>query len=386
VLNLVTELTDHASQPFSRLFAIALAPCRPCGRIETTRFALGGFDIVRTALLISGLALAAVATLAGCSGTGQEASSAIPSSGTKQTTSRSSVDAARTGVAPGFLTMLHFGHASSRISHWAGKSLKDLYVSDYGTDEVEVLKNKTYKEVRRIKKGLVLPDGEFLDSGGNFYVADALGADIAEYGPGGSSPSFVYSAGMTDPVDVTVDAKGNVYEAEYNEYGAVNEYAQGSNTIVNSCSFGNGVEGVAVDTKGDVFVDYDPMAYYWTIVEYKGGLAGCHANVEIVSAGFAGGMVIDKHGNLIMCDQANADIDVIDPPYDQITRTFTGDFFDPLHVTINKKNSLIFVADPANANVQILGYPNGNHVTTLSSGEDGLEDPLGAVDTPNAVY
>ena len=148
---------------------------------------------------------------------------------------------------------------------------KDLYISDVRT--VVLLKNGTYKDAGTIVKGLVSPDGDFVDAAGNFYAADYDAVDIQEYKPGGKSPSFTYKRGMIDPVTVSVDSHGNVYEADY-DGRYVNEYAQKSNTVMNSCSPGGGVEGVAVDASDDVFVDYNENASgSGKIAEYKGGFS-----------------------------------------------------------------------------------------------------------------
>ena len=170
-------------------------------------------------------------TLAGCSSGWQ-----------LQAQPRLAVDDERSGRPFRFLT-------ASRLLQLAQRGLtlakdprpKDLYISDVRT--VVLLKNGTYKDAGTIA-GLVSPDGDFVDAAGNFYAADYDAVDIQEYKPGGKSPSFTYKRGMIDPVTVSVDSHGNVYEADY-DGRYVNEYAQKSNTVMNSCSPGGGVEGAS---------------------------------------------------------------------------------------------------------------------------------------------
>jgi hypothetical protein len=251
-----------------------------------------------------------------------------------------------------------------------------LYVSDFGSDRVEILANKSYRKVGAIARGLDGPDGNFIDAHGNLYVANWSGIDITEYSPGKSSPSHTYRAGMTDPVNVTVDDSGNVYESDFNG-GFVNEYAQGSDSVVASCAPGAQVNGIAVDGKGDVFV-----AYGTNIAELQGGVAACNPTVLKVTIGFAGGMVLDEHGNLVVCDELGPTVDVIAPPYKKVTRTIGSDFSEPLHVSLNKANTLAFVADVAAKNVTIVDYASGSNVTRLGRA-NGLSDPSAAVDRSN---
>jgi hypothetical protein len=259
------------------------------------------------------------------------------------------------------------------------EQLDELYVSDFGTGRVEMLRNGTYKKVGAIARGLNGPDGNFVDTHGNFYVANWAGRDIAEYAPGSSSPSHTYSAGMTDPVNVSVDSAGSVYEADFN--GAfVNEYAQGRNNVIASCAPGAQVSGVAVDKLGDVFV-----AYGANIAEYKSGLDGCNQKALKVSLGFAGGMVFDKNDNIIVCDQLGPTVDVIAPPYSAVTRTIGSGFTEPLNVTLDKENRLAFVADDAAKTVTVIDYASGKNVVRLGRA-DGLLQPSAAVDRPNADY
>lgn len=261
--------------------------------------------------------------------------------------------------------------------------LQDLYVSDAGTHEVEVLANRTYKEVRTISNGLSTPDGDFLDKAGNLYVASG---DVQEYRPGGKSPWFTYNAGLSNAIDVSVDAQGDVYAVDLTSKSVI-EYRQRTNAVVNSCSPGGvAVEGVAVDKDDDVFASVY-IEGVTEIVEYAGGLGGCNGTVLGVSFdGAPGGIALDKNDNLIVCAQAIPAVYVVDPPYTSVTKTLGSGYSDPFRVTLGRNNALAFVVDGGNKAVYVLGYPTGDLVTKLSSGEDGLSEPAGAVDGPNAVY
>ena len=96
-------------------------------------------------------------------------------------------------------------------------------------------------------------------------------------------------------------------------------------------------------------------------------------------------MAVDAHKNLIVVDQTTPAVDIIKPPYTSISGTLGSGYTDPLHVTLNKGNTRVFVADPIADDVKILDYPSGASVKTLGYG-NGLEQAWGAVEYRNAVY
>ena len=328
-------------------------------------------------LMTSAIALVSAGVMAGCSGGGSTMSQSVVPTGGAQS---HAVSRDGTGIAPKYLSRLHFGSGLPSIRPDATGAPKFLAVSDFGTGATEIL-NHNYALKKTITNGMNGPDGDWYDQAGNLYVANYAGITVQEYAPGSSNPSFTYTAGLGDPINVTTDEAGNVYVADYNFGGSgfVNEYAQGSNVVINSCSPGGAPEGLAVGETGAVFVSYNNGSTA-NIIEYRHGLAGCHGHVLGVGLNFAGGMQIDNHKNLVACDQTAGAIDIIAPPYSSVTSSITG-FFDPFHVALNKSNTLVFVADPANANVVVDNYPSGTNVTTLGSG-NGLSDPAGVATNP----
>jgi hypothetical protein len=346
-----------------------------------TKLKIGGSLLVQkhSAILGAVTAAAAIALLSACSGAGsQGASSTIPGSGISQSLQRS--DLSRAGISPKHLAAARLLKSLSHgVNPAKKKGAKDLFVSDFGTGAVEILANKTWTNTGSISSGIDGPDGNWVDKKGNLYVANYAGADITEYAKGSSSPKSTYS-GVEDPVAVTTDPSGNVYEGDY-EGGYVSEFAQGSNSIIAQCSPGGDVEGVAVDKSGDVFVAYEATSG-GKITEYTGGLSGCSGTALGVSLEFPGGMVLDKKGNLVICDQDAEAVDIIAPPYSSVTSTLGSGYSDPFHVTINKRNKQAYVANFGDEDVLVLSYPAGSVKATLN-GSNGLSEPAAAVDSKN---
>jgi len=192
---------------------------------------------------------------------------------------------------------------------------------------------------------------------------------------------------MKDPIDVAVDRNGRVYEADWDTgqgAGFVNEYPAGVDSVLRSCSPGGSVQSVVVDGYGNVFVSLDFASGGAGIVEYARGLKGCHATNLAVPLQSAGGMTMDSQGNLIVCDQFAAAVDVIAPPYSSVTRTIGANFVDPFHVTIDKKNDQVYVTDAGFGDVAVLHYPSGAFAGIIGTYQ-GLVSPLGAVASQNYV-
>ena len=328
------------------------------------------FGLNRTAIVVGTVALASgsVTLVAG-------PASAMPRQrATTQSQAHTMSLRERTGIAPWFASMIRFGEQLPPPPKGARTPI-NLAVSDLGTGAVEV-RNSSYLLEETISGGINEPDGDWYDSNDNLYVANVLGVNVQQYNASYSNVA-TYSANLIDPVDVTVDRRGNVYVADYGNFfpSVVVEYPQGSNTPIATCSTGLANEGVAVDKNGVVFVSGATMGI-GKIVEYSSGLAGCPTPTTLgVTLGYAGGLRVDKHHNLAACDQTGHVVDIIQPPYTSIASTITG-ANDPFRIAFNAKQSLIYIADPADGDVHADKYPSGKNVTTLGS-VNGLSDPEG---------
>jgi hypothetical protein len=306
----------------------------------------------------------AAALLAGCSGS-PNANALMPSSVAPSTAVHSPMQV---------LGMLRNAHA---------KIARDLYVADIAAQTVDILRNKTYRDVGVITGGIGNPNDVFLDARGNLYVANGSG-NVAEYAPGDTtSPTFVYNAGMATPDAVTTDAHGNVFEGDLTT-GNVSEYFQGSNFAVATCyGEGAGVEGVAVDSSGDVFIDVNEGGIA-ALIEYAGGLGGgCNPIFVYVNLSNPGGIALDKNKNILAA--LGNEVAVIPPPYNSISGTIGSGFVGAHSVRLNRTNTMAFVTDSSNNTVTLVSYPGGSNLTVLGTA-NGLSQPSAAVDWPNAVY
>jgi hypothetical protein len=345
---------------------------------------------MRIATLSAAAIGGALILLTACSGGSQGTTSVVPGSGMSMSR-HSYAELVKTGIAPKFFPMLRFHRIKGHPAQARGP--RHILVNDAGAGNVSVIDNDpTWENDGQITSGIAGPDGSFVDAAHNFYEADYVNLVINEFAHAGSTewigstPSFSYSSGLSDPIGVAVDSSGNVYAANWNfgSGGAVVEYAQGSNTAINTCTLTGGVEGVAIDKAGDVFAS-EVTSAIGSVVEFVGGLSGCSATTLPISFGFLGGIAIDGGGTLLVCDQTGAVVDVVPPPYTGISGTFGSGYIAPFHVTINKRNKVAYVSDDAAATVDILTYPGGSPIFTLGSGQ-GLVDPFGAVYGANAVY
>jgi hypothetical protein len=256
----------------------------------------------------------------------------------------------------------------------------ELAVSDFGTNSVEIL-NKSFQPVAAITQKIRSADGIHYDAKGNLYVANSTGPFVTEYNPS-RKLIFTYSAGLSAAVDVTVDASGNVFVADFgpNVPSVVVEYAQRRKPPTATCSTGLANDGIAVDPNGNVFVSgFDVNAHIGRLLEYRGGLAGCQAMTLAPTMATAGGLQFDAHRNLLACDQ-DAGVDVIPRPYTVIARTIASLCF---HEVLNKRQNRLYIAEPNTNDVLVDTYPAGTTLEKLGSA-NGLTEPGGVAAFPNA--
>lgn len=266
----------------------------------------------------------------------------------------------------------------------AKTSKSKLFIDDALHDAVEILKNGTWKDLGSITNGVYYPNGNWVDRHGDLYVTNASesSSSVSEYSPSGSL-KFTYNDNMVFPEAVTTDRNGNVYEAD--QFTGVNEYHHESHAVVANCpQLGGGQRGIAVDAQGDVFASYSTGFSSGAVVEYVGGLADCSGTTLRIAFGLPGGMVLDKNANLLVCDETNSTVDVLAPPYSQISGYLGSNYDNPFEVTLNRDNTKAYVTAWGAEEVDVVTYPAGKTIATLGRG-NGLDQPTGAVDGSNYV-
>jgi hypothetical protein len=339
---------------------------------------------MRTVPSIAGAGVLAGALLfSGCSSAGSAGSpGSLPQAGAQSRAA--SAIAYPNGIDKRYAGAL--GSPESRVSGVspsAGKVGKDLFVSD-GISTVFLFKNNTYKSAGTVTNGLSDVDGDWVDKSGNLYVANVGAKNVTEYKPGSSSPSCTYDAGLVDPINVTTDAKGDVFVVDFNDFnapGSVDEFKQCTDTVSQQYSIPKGPEGVAVDSKGDIFVSFFNANFAGAFEEFPKGKTTPKALSATV--GSPAGLILDKKGDLIADDQEGS-IDVIAPPYTTATPLVSG-LSDPFHAGLSQNNKVLFNANSGSTTVTIYAYPGGTLTNTLDS-SNGLDGASGVSDSPNAAY
>jgi sugar lactone lactonase YvrE len=130
--------------------------------------------------------------------------------------------------------------------------------------------------------------GVAVDSANNVYITDAGYNLIEKYSAAGSLSTLV--SGLDNPEGLAVDVAGNVYEADYYS-GKVKEWQAASSSLIIPVPSGvSGLQDVAVDGGGNLFVAGSGGLDKWTL-----------ANNSVASVGAFGALyavAVDGEGNV----------------------------------------------------------------------------------------
>ena len=278
----------------------------------------------------------------------------------------------------------------------AAMQFRGLYVSDLGvhagTGGAWLLSPREFKPIGKLSAGMYLPDGEWIDRNGNYYVANVDAANVTEYAPGNRRLTCTYT-GASDPTNVKTDAEGNVYVVDWNigHNGSIDVYKQCRNTIVKQYTFGGGAPSdVAFDGIGNMFV------MYLVASTGPGALEEFHVGSKTpvalgATVGFPGGLLVDRSRNLIAADQGTAGkrtgaIDIIAPPYAKAV-PLVSRLAQPVWLSLNQRQDVLFASsfDHNDPKVWVFDYPSGRLRTTIGSA-NGLVVPLGVAADPDDTF
>jgi DNA-binding beta-propeller fold protein YncE len=146
------------------------------------------------------------------------------------------------------------------------KSDKLVYVTDPGSDTVDVLSYSSHKLVGTLT-GFQDPGGECVDKHGNVFITDFLARDIVEYAHGGTTP-IATLGDSNGPAGCAIDpSSGNL--AVNNGGGSVEVYPGATGTPT-TYSFSSSVDFdfCTFDTSGNLFIS-GQQRYAFLIVELK---------------------------------------------------------------------------------------------------------------------
>ncbi len=154
-------------------------------------------------------------------------------------------------------------HSASRpLPRFVPSGQPLLYVGDDDNSAVDIfpLTGPNQKQVGSISKGVQGPWGLGLDASDSLYVADATKGTVTVYPYGSSSPSMTYSKGLHEPLYALADSAGHVFvsgrEPGARNKGNLVEYNAGTNVPIARKKLGSEDDGMAVDSKGNLYVAF----------------------------------------------------------------------------------------------------------------------------------
>jgi hypothetical protein len=228
-------------------------------------------------------------------------------------------------------------HASGKSWSASAKGATLVYTSQpfVGVVDISALGPKGFKPAGT----LALPSGSFplgltVDDSQRLYVAISTltsGTPSVEVFPrGATTPSKIYTTGLSAPVDVAVDHHGTLYVANLAHAGGggcaegtgpggnVIEYAKGSTIPTRTISgFPGCPSGVAVDSKANLYLTYlyyPPTGFAQSdVIEYPyGSTQGKALHLHVPGGPDLGGVAVTSTGELVVeNDQDDATLNQI---------------------------------------------------------------------------
>ncbi|MGC9991831.1 MAG: hypothetical protein ABSD52_05475 [Candidatus Cybelea sp.] len=230
-----------------------------------------------------------------------------------------------------------------------------LYVADQAAYTIDVfLRNDPSKGVvDSISNGVSAPDGIWVDSTGDLYVAnedESLNDRVTVYAKGGHKPIRVYKGHILCAADVAVASDGTVYVADpcgggYN--GRVHVFGP-KGTKQTRILYPNGAPGsVTVDAQNNLYVGMVSNKTGWGQVKrYRpGATKGIDMLLPTAIPGIAG-VAIDNHGALLVADQTRGTIDVFTGVRKRPSRVISTGQSYPCCFAFDRGGNKIYVSYP----------------------------------------
>jgi tripartite motif-containing protein 71 len=251
--------------------------------------------------------------------------------------------------------------------------------------------------------------GMAIDRNGRLWVANPGAGTVLEVSSAGTVLRTVGSPGsgpgqFSEPTDVTVDAKGNLYVADSFNSRIQRISPSGQVMVWGKFGFARGQyalpEGLAIGPNGLLYVADTHNGRIQVLASTTGKVKtmwGKYATVPTV-LGQPGGLAVDPNGNVWVTDGANDRIQVRNPNghvaavlgyHGVVTNAQRGlgQFFYPQGIAIDKQGEA-YVADSDNSRIQELA-PRGpiGEFGSLGSGEGQFQIPWAvALDSAGNIY
>lgn len=266
----------------------------------------------------------------------------------------------------------------------SGKGL--LYVSDQFNQRIAIFstkKSSNPEPVGQITDGISGPDGAFVDPKGTLYVCNFGAGTVTEYAKGKTKLSATLT-GAGSPKYVVAGTDGTVYVSNFNGSfdGAVLEYTKGKKTPSKTIPFSTFPAGLALDKSNNLYVAYDDsQSNDIEVLEFApGSTDGTNLGIHI-AFGYAGGMTMDKKGDLVIADQDNATVYVYPTGATQPSETYSNTA--AYGVALDAANKHLFISAPFGPSVSEITYPKGAAVQTYSN---TLSGAFGVATSPDSAY
>lgn len=244
-----------------------------------------------------------------------------------------------------------------------------VYVSDLHANEVDVyLRRLPHLLIRRITSGIGGPNSLAVDGSEDLFVSNVDGGTVAEYPPGAGTPSRIIRDGLSNPLTLTVADDGTLYVVNYNPIGqgsTILKYPPGKNKPSFKIPLTGGAEGLALDKRGNLFVGYNGPSGGRVLEFAPKSQTGKDLGIAI---GFAGGVLFDATGDLVVCDQIGPAIDVFPPGATQPSRRLVSDkISDPYLIAFDRHFGRLYVANSGGGakNVYAFDYATGSIADTI---------------------
>lgn len=310
------------------------------------------------ARLIAAFVMSAV--LAACSANSQLASTTPQQLGANPQMS---------GMAPGTWPR-------SRGKSWmnpAARSLKLLYISDFGAADVEVF-TYPYLRLAGVLTGFEELRGECTDPSGYVWITDQAKGEVFEYAHGGTTPVNVLTA--PDPLGCATSPKNGDLAVSNGSTGQIEIFhnAAGSGTVVTDANF-TGTVFLGYDKAGNLFVDgyeySDGRGFHYaelpaggnsftdiTLSETPAGVGNVQWDGTYMAVGDSGSTIYQTQGGTVVSSTS-------------LENRCVEQFY-----IIRSKHKVI-APDLCDGNAGIFAYPAGGSPLQTISG--GLLEPFGAV-------